>query len=220
MTRINLIDPSYTAEEILNALELNDFYISTTAKYLSIPRTRMYAYIQKYQIGFDHKSGVQAKHKIINDVVNNVYYKMINRCNNPEASDYKYYGARGIKVHKEWAENRDSFSEYVINLPNFGEKGYSIDRIDNNGNYEPGNIKYSTKKEQSNNKRNNRVVTYNGIDMTLSEFCDTYCKVLGMSFNYVRDRLNLGFTLQEVLELPKNKKRKSYFKKESNNDQN
>ena len=207
--------PEHTVDEILAALKYNNFYISTTAKYLSISRTKLYTYIKKYKIEFEHKVGVQAKNKIANDTVNNMYYKMLNRCNNPEAGDYKYYGARGIKVCKNWEESRDSFSEYVMNLPNFGKEGYSIDRIDNNGNYEPGNVKYSTSKEQGNNKRNNRIVTYDGVNMTLSEFCDTYCKSLGMTFNYVRDRLNLGFTLQEVLELPKNKKRKSYFKKET-----
>lgn len=207
--------PEHTVDEILAALEYNNFYISTTAKYLSISRTKLYTYIKKYKIEFEHKVGVQAKNKIANDTVNNMYYKMLNRCNNPEAGDYKYYGARGIKVCKNWEESRDSFSEYVMNLPNFGKEGYSIDRIDNDGNYEPGNVKYSTSKEQGNNKRNNRIVTYDGVNMTLSEFCDVYCKSLGMTFNYVRDRLNLGFTLQEVLELPKNKKRKSYFKKET-----
>lgn len=206
----------HTKEEIIAALEFNNFYIATTAKYLSITRSRMYTYLKKYDIKFEHKIGVQPENKINNDAVNSVYYKMLNRCNNENTLDYKYYGARGIKVCKEWEDSRDSFAEYIMKLPNFGKEGYTLDRIDNNGNYEPGNVKFSTRKEQCNNRRSNRIISYNGIEMTVAEFCDNYANKLGMSFNYVKDRLNLGFTPVEVLELPKNKKRKSYFKKETN----
>lgn len=206
------IELVYTKEEILNALESNNFYIAQAARQLEIPRSRMYAYVKRYNIVFEPKMGAIPKHKINDDTVNNIYYKMLNRCNNPLASDYKYYGARGIKVFKEWEGSRDKFSEYFMNLPNFGEPGYSIDRIDNDGNYEPGNIKCSTSKEQCNNKRNNRLIDYNNEVLTLMQFYEKYAKDIGVSYEYVLDRFKLGFTPEQVLNLPKNAKRKFYYK--------
>lgn len=61
-----------------------------------------------------------------------------------------------------WKDSFEAFYEDVSKLPHFGESGRSIDRVDVDGNYEPHNVKWSTKAEQSTNKRNNRNFTYNG----------------------------------------------------------
>jgi len=76
---------------------------------------------------------------------------MINRCYNKKSTQYKDWGGRGIEVCKEW---RDSFSKFLEDMGN-KPKGYSIDRIDNSKNYEKTNCKWSSKKEQNNNKRSN-----------------------------------------------------------------
>ncbi len=78
---------------------------------------------------------------------------MKQRCFNSKSDAYKYYGARGITVYKKWVNNFPLYLKYVNDLDNAYVDGYSIDRIDNDGNYEPGNIKWSTKVEQMNNKR-------------------------------------------------------------------
>ncbi len=75
------------------------------------------------------------------------------RCTSPKAPFYKNYGARGISVCKEWLDDPTAYITYVSKLVNAGKDGYSIDRIDNNGNYEPGNIKWSTHSEQMTNTR-------------------------------------------------------------------
>lgn len=77
------------------------------------------------------------------------WINMISRCYNPKASHYKDYGGRGIQVCAAW---RESFITFYQDM---GEKpdGLQIDRIDNNGNYEPSNCRWTTSKENNNNKR-------------------------------------------------------------------
>lgn len=78
---------------------------------------------------------------------------MKQRCFNQKHKAYKNYGGRGITVCQEWKDSFQAFYDYVSALPHFGEKGYSLDRINNDGNYEPNNVKWSTKTEQNNNRR-------------------------------------------------------------------
>ena len=76
------------------------------------------------------------------------------RCNNPHYHQWKDYGGRGISICDEWANDFQVFYDYVSKLPHFGDAGCSIDRINNNGNYEPNNIRWATKIEQNRNGRN------------------------------------------------------------------
>lgn len=85
-----------------------------------------------------------------------VWDTMIQRCTNPNSTKYKDYGARGIGVCDEWRASYMAFKNHVSSLIHYNEKGYSLDRINNNGNYEPGNIKWSTAKEQRSNRRDTR----------------------------------------------------------------
>lgn len=78
---------------------------------------------------------------------------MRSRCLNPNATGYKNWGGRGIKIHEPWIHSFDLFYQYVSKLEHFGEKGYSLDRINNDGNYEPGNLRWATRSEQSRNQR-------------------------------------------------------------------
>lgn len=81
---------------------------------------------------------------------------MKDRCFNKNSKGYKNYGGRGITVYDGWIHDFQAFYNYISSLPHFGETGYSIDRIDNDGNYEPGNIRYADRKTQNNNRRNVR----------------------------------------------------------------
>ena len=84
---------------------------------------------------------------------------MKRRCYNEKSSNYKHYGARGIYVCEEWKHNFIAFYNWAIyngfNLNTYGKTSgsYSLDRIDNNGNYEPSNCKFSNKREQNINKK-------------------------------------------------------------------
>lgn len=83
------------------------------------------------------------------------WIKIIQRCTNPKNKSYHRYGGRGITICEEWLNSFENFFHYVGSRPG---KGYSIDRIDNNGNYEPGNVKWSTSLEQNNNLSSNKKV--------------------------------------------------------------
>lgn len=96
------------------------------------------------------------KHKAHNTSLYNRWTNMKHRCLNPNNTSYKYYGGRGITVCEEWRNDFQAFYDYVSKLPHFGEKGYSLDRINNDGNYEPGNVRWATAKEQANNRRPRR----------------------------------------------------------------
>jgi hypothetical protein len=76
---------------------------------------------------------------------------IMQRCNNPNCTNYKNYGARGITISKEFKDCK-TFIEYLESLPDYS-KDKQIDRINNDSNYERGNLKWSTRKEQNLNKR-------------------------------------------------------------------
>lgn len=103
---------------------------------------------------------------------------MLHRCNLPSNKNYKNYGGRGIKVCDEWQGGKEgffNFFEYVSKLPHFGEEGYSLDRINVNGNYESNNIRWATAKVQSNNRRKSIIVTdLDGSKISLSAAAEKY----------------------------------------------
>ena len=79
---------------------------------------------------------------------------MIERCLNPKSDNYKYYGGRGIKICASWRNSFEIFLNYLKTNKMFPKpRGLSVDRINNNGNYCPGNIKWSTPSEQLKNRR-------------------------------------------------------------------
>lgn len=81
-------------------------------------------------------------------------WKRINRrCYDPEATQYRWYGARGIGVHEDWRHDAEAFITYVEQ--NLGPRpdGKSLDRIDNDGDYAPGNVRWATATEQAHNRR-------------------------------------------------------------------
>lgn len=77
---------------------------------------------------------------------------IVGRCYNPNDKNYHHYGGRGIRLCDEWRSNPESFYNYIINLENYGEKGYTLDRINNDGNYEPSNLRWADRHTQVANR--------------------------------------------------------------------
>lgn len=99
-----------------------------------------------------------------------VWHDMIRRCYNTNHKNYKRYGYRGIKVCLDWKSDFSNFKEWSVD--NGYKEGLSIDRIDNNGNYEPSNCRWVDMKVQSNNRSNTIWIYYNEEVMRLSELAE------------------------------------------------
>ena len=106
---------------------------------------------------------------------------MKQRCYNPKDTGYKHYGGRGIQVCDRWLDSFENF------LEDMGEVPYrlTLERVNNNGNYEPGNCKWTTQKRQQNNRRNNKIIEFNGKTHTMSEWAD----ILGINSATLKKRL-------------------------------
>lgn len=128
------------------------------------------------------------------------WWSMICRCNDPKDEHYPNYGGRGIRVCQEWADSYIAFISCVCRKPS---PKHTLDRIDVNGHYEPGNVRWATPKEQSRNRRNNKVVTFNGVAMC----CAEWCELLGFSKNLVSKRLSMGWSVEKALTTPQQKKK-------------
>lgn len=121
-----------------------------------------------------------------------IWLSMKARCSNPNNNRHNRYGGRGIKVCQKWDENFLAFKEWA--LSNGYQDNLSIDRIDNNGNYEPDNCRWSTNKEQCNNRSTNIVIKYNGVEKTATEWGEE----LGIDTHTIIKRYKQHKPLDEV----------------------
>lgn len=113
---------------------------------------------------------------------------MMSRCNYPRHNRYYRYGGRGIQVCERWRKFENFFADMGLR-----PTGAQIDRIDNNGNYEPANCRWATSKEQGRNRSDVRKVTYLGETRCLSEWCE----LLGLEYSRTKWRVRRGW-LPEV----------------------
>lgn len=116
-----------------------------------------------------------------------IYQSIKSRCYFITNKSYKDYGGRGIKVCDEWLGEKGFENFYKWSLQNGYQENLSIDRIDNNCNYEPNNCRWATRNEQANNKRTNIFITYNGETKTLKQWCDKLNLPYRKSHNRLKD---------------------------------
>lgn len=118
---------------------------------------------------------------------------MKSRCYNPKNIRYANYGARGIKVCDEWIH---SFSTFLSDVGKRPSPNHSIDRINNDGDYELGNIRWATRKEQALNRSSNRFLTYEGKTKHLG----IWAEELGIKRTTLTQRLNAyGWSIEKAL---------------------
>lgn len=114
------------------------------------------------------------------------YDSMKTRCYNKNFIRYDRYGGRGIKVCDEWLNDIESFFKWA--LDNGYRDDLTLDRIDNDGDYEPNNCRWSTKKEQANNMRTTIFIEIDGVTKPLQEWCEIY----GINQHTVYSRRSYG----------------------------
>lgn len=116
------------------------------------------------------------------------------RCNTKSCSFFHYYGGRGIKVCKRW----DKFENFLADMGRAPTESHSIERINNDGNYEPSNCRWATPKEQQNNNRNNRWLTVNGETKTIH----SWQKVMNFGRMTILNRIKLGWSIEKAVLTP------------------
>jgi hypothetical protein len=119
---------------------------------------------------------------------------MNQRCNNPKNPAWANYGGRGIKVCSRW----ESFEQFEIDMGERPSGDFSLDRIDNDGDYEPGNCRWATMKTQANNRRPRdakMMLTHEGVTKTIQQWADH----LGIAAGTIHQRRWKRWPIEKVL---------------------
>ena len=132
----------------------------------------------------DRASSSNTKHGGSKTRLHKTWSGMKDRCLNPNNKAYERYGGRGITICDEWRDDFQAF--YGWAMSNGYSDSLTIDRVDSNGNYAPSNCRWITNKEQQNNKRNNRYLTYNGETHMVKD----WAKITGLNYKTILMRID------------------------------
>lgn len=143
-----------------------------------------------------HIANVQRSHGMADTPEYTIWHLMHQRCRDPARRNY---GERGITVCERWSD----FANFYADMGTRPSADHSIDRINVNGNYEPGNCRWATKKEQSRNQRKNRLLTFQGETLCLAEWCERF----GIPKGRLETRLALGWDVERALTAPTRSRR-------------
>lgn len=139
--------------------------------------------------------GWPVKHGLYGTPEYSVWAKMRRRCYDPKERGYADYGGRGIVVCRRW---RMDVAAFVADMGPRPTKQHTIDRIDTNGNYEPGNCRWATRAEQNRNKRSTRLVTAFGRTMSIAGWAD----YIGVPYSFLYARLDRGWAPERAIGQP------------------
>lgn len=126
------------------------------------------------------------------------FYGMRQRCSNPNNNRYKNYGGRGIKVCEEWASGSDGFTNFLRDMGPKPSPEHSLDRIDNNGDYEPSNCRWATSQEQNSNTRATVRVVLDEVEVLSLR---SACEKVGLKYGTGWWRFSHGNPIHERIKL-------------------
>lgn len=129
-----------------------------------------------------------------------LWFEIRSRCLNKNSKSYKNYGGRGISICSRW----ESFENFIADMGKRPTPDHSIDRIDNDGDYEPDNCRWATRRQQANNKRSNVNLTMNGETKTIAQ----WVRKTGFDHSTIRRRIKMGWPVEKILTHPVRKHRK------------
>ena len=159
--------------------------LEVKARLLKIGSTK-HCGCQRKPVSNEHRAPVHYLQRIMS--------AMRQRCHNPDNKGFHRYGGRGIEVCQEWRRR----GGWKLLLSEIGERPtvkHTVDRIDNLKGYEPGNVRWSTRKEQACNRRNNRNLTCDGETMCISHWATR----LGCATRTIRNRINKGQSFSDIV---------------------
>jgi hypothetical protein len=161
--------------------------IVVAATYLTRNRTKSCGCLSKDQVIAKNRT-----HGLRHTPEYPVWVAMKARCLRESDACYYRYGGRGITVCREW---QDDFARFLSDMGRRPTPQHTLDRINNDGHYEPGNCRWATRVQQNRNKRNNRRMTLNGETMTMQEWAER----LGIHQAFLSQRLRLGWSDERTL---------------------
>ena len=135
-----------------------------------------------------------------------IWHHMRQRCNYPRHKSYEYYGGKGVKVCDEWDRSFNDFAMWAYANGYRVDAEYmecTIDRINNDGDYEPHNCRWVSIKRQCNNRSNNVVYEINGKAQTLAE----WSVEVGIASDTIQRRIKLGWSLERAISTPVRKQK-------------
>jgi hypothetical protein len=118
---------------------------------------------------------------------------MQGRCKSSAHKSWDYYGGRGVTVCGQW----DNFDVFLKDM-GYRPEGTTLDRIDPNGNYEPGNCRWADALTQRNNCRDNKLISFRGVEKTPIQ----WARGAGISGELLRWRISHGWTMEQCMTLP------------------
>lgn len=136
------------------------------------------------------------KHGMAHSTEYRSWSAMVQRCTNPNTVAYKNYGGRGISVYEPWRTSFEKFFEYMGPKPT---SKHTLERIDNNVGYQPGNVMWATRTVQARNKRNSKQITFNSRTQTISQWAEE----VGLSYACLQTRLYKGWSVADAMTYKK-----------------
>lgn len=134
-------------------------------------------------------------HGMTGTKIRGVWYTMVRRCTDPNVKSYPSYGGRGIRVCDKWMK----FAGFYEDMGGTYQKGLTLDRKDNDGDYCKDNCQWTTPKAQANNTRANKILIVKGEELTLAQACEKY----GVPYGRTKARLLSGWADEDAIFIPK-----------------